>query len=152
MSFSLAASKILSLSLILGNVIMTRLGVFLFGSNFFGTLWASWTSWKSISFARLGKFASLLFQISFQFIALPLLLLASLGFEDVGTFKVVLEVPKPLLIFLNSGFFILFWLNAYFFLLLQTTDLSLYFLPALLVPCTFSFISFGMAFIFSLIL
>ena len=38
-------------------------------------------------------------------------------------FKVVLEVPK-LLIFLNSCFFILFWLNVYFFLLLQTVDLS----------------------------
>ena len=30
-----------------------KLGVFLFGSNFFGTLWASW---KSISFGRLGEF------------------------------------------------------------------------------------------------
>ena len=36
---------------------MMCLGVFLFGSNFFGTLWASWTSWKSVSFARLGKFS-----------------------------------------------------------------------------------------------
>ena len=33
------------------------LGVCFLGSNFFGTLWASWTSWKSISFARLGKFS-----------------------------------------------------------------------------------------------
>ena len=56
-SFSLAAFKILSLSLIiLGNVIMMCLGVFLLGSSFFGTLWASRTSRKSISFARLGKF------------------------------------------------------------------------------------------------
>ena len=54
-SFSLAAFKILSLSLILGNLMMTCLGVSLFGSNFFGTLWASWTSWKPISFARLGE-------------------------------------------------------------------------------------------------
>ena len=37
-SFSLAASKILSLSLILGNVIMMCLGVFLLGSSFLGTL------------------------------------------------------------------------------------------------------------------
>ena len=36
---------------------MMCLDVFLLGSNFFGTLWASWTSWKSISFARLGKFS-----------------------------------------------------------------------------------------------
>ena len=40
-SFSLAALKILSLFLILGNVIMMYLGVFLLGSSFFGTLWAS---------------------------------------------------------------------------------------------------------------
>ena len=38
--------------------------------------------------------------------------------------KVVPEVPKPLLIFPNSCFFILFWLTVYFFLLLQTVDLS----------------------------
>ena len=56
-SFSLAAFKILSFSLILGNVIMMCLGVCYFGSNFFVTLWASWTSWKFISFVRLGKFA-----------------------------------------------------------------------------------------------
>ena len=36
---------------------MMYLGVFPFGSNFFGTLWAFWTSWKSISFAGLGKFS-----------------------------------------------------------------------------------------------
>ena len=53
LSFSLAAFKILSLTLILGNLMMMCLG----GSDFFGTLWACWTSWKSISFARLGKFS-----------------------------------------------------------------------------------------------
>ena len=56
-SFFLAAFKILSLSLILGNVIMMCFGVYFLGSNFFGTLWASWTSWKCISFTRLGKFS-----------------------------------------------------------------------------------------------
>ena len=49
-----------SLRLILGNVIMMCLVVFLLGSSFFGTLWASWTSRKSISFARLGKVSFLL--------------------------------------------------------------------------------------------
>ena len=39
---------------------MMCLGVFLLGSRFFGTLWASWTSWKSISFARLVKFPSII--------------------------------------------------------------------------------------------
>ena len=36
---------------------MMCLSVFLLGSNFFGTLWVSWNSWNSISFARLGKFS-----------------------------------------------------------------------------------------------
>ena len=56
-SFTLAAFKNLSLSFILGNVMMMCLGGCFLGSNFFGTLWASWTSWKSISFARLGTFS-----------------------------------------------------------------------------------------------
>ena len=55
--FSLAASKILSLSLVLGNLMMMCLGVCFLGSNLFGTLWAFQTSQKSISFARLGKFS-----------------------------------------------------------------------------------------------
>ena len=37
-SFSLAASKILSLSYLLGNAVMMCLGVCFLGSNFFGTL------------------------------------------------------------------------------------------------------------------
>ena len=61
MSFSLAACKILSLSLILGDVIIICLGVCFLGSNFFGTLSASWTSCKSVSFARLGKFSFIMF-------------------------------------------------------------------------------------------
>ena len=77
--FYFAAFKILSLSLILGNVIMKCLGVCFLGSNFSGTLWASWTSWKSISFARdWGSSPSLFVQISFQFLALLILLLALL--------------------------------------------------------------------------
>ena len=36
---------------------MMCLGVCFLASNFFGILWASWTSWKGISFARLGKFS-----------------------------------------------------------------------------------------------
>ena len=56
-SFPLAAFRVLFLFLIFGNLMMTCLGVFLLGSYFFGTLWASWSSWKSISFTRLGKFS-----------------------------------------------------------------------------------------------
>ena len=45
-------------------------------------------------------------------------------------FKVVPEVPQPLLISLNSCFFILFWLNVYFSFLVQIVDWSLDFLSA----------------------
>ena len=55
-----------SLHLILGNVIMMCLGVFLLGSSSFGTLWASWTSRKSISFARLGKVSFIMFSNKFS--------------------------------------------------------------------------------------
>ena len=44
--------------------------------------------------------------------------------SDVGTFKVVPEVSQPLLIFLNSCFFILLQLNVYFFPLFQIVVLS----------------------------
>ena len=44
-------------------------------------------------------------------------------------FNVVLEVPKSLLIFLNSCFFIVLWLNVYFFLLVHTVVFSLSFFP-----------------------
>ena len=75
-SFSLAAFKILSLSLILDNVIMMCLGVFLLGSNFFGTL--SFLDLHVYFLHRLGKFSSLFFPVSFQFLALPVFLLAPL--------------------------------------------------------------------------
>ena len=102
---------------------MMCLGVCFLGSNFFGSLWASWTYWKSISFARLRKFSFILFSNKFSVSCSSSSLLVPL-YSDVGTFQVVLEFPKPLLIFLISCFFILFWLNVYFFLLLQIIDLS----------------------------
>ena len=77
-SFSLAAFKILSLSLVLGNVIIMCLGVCCFGSNFFGTPSASWTSESVFPSPDWGSSPSLFFQISFQFLALPLYLLACL--------------------------------------------------------------------------
>ena len=73
------------------------------------------------------SFPLLFFQISFQLLALPLLLAPH--DLDVGMFKVVPEVPKPLLIFLNSCFFILVQLDVNFFLLFQIVDLSPGFLP-----------------------
>ena len=68
--------------------------------------------------------------------------------SDVGTLKDVLEVPKPLLIFLNSCFFVLFWLDVSFFWSIPLIWVWVSF-PSLLVPCTFSFISLRTAFIFS---
>ena len=98
-----------------------------------------------------GSSPSLYFQISFNF------LLFFFSFwhpydSDIGAFKVVPKVPKPLLIFLNSCFFILFWLNVSFFLLDQTIDLSPGFLPFTVGSCIFSFISLFTAFSFSSIL
>ena len=81
-----------------------------------------------ISFTRLGSSPSLFFPISFPFLALLFSFWQPYD-SDFGTFKVVSEFPKPLLIFLNSCFFILFWLNVYFFLLVQTIDLSPSFHP-----------------------
>ena len=49
--------------------------------------------------------------------------------SDVGMVKVVPDIPQPLLISFNCCFFILFWLNVYFFLLLQIVHLGPSFLP-----------------------
>ena len=67
--FSLAAFKILSLSLIFAILITMCLGVFHFGLILFGTLCSSWT-WMSVSFLNLGKFSanisSYMFSVSFS--------------------------------------------------------------------------------------
>ena len=97
-----------------------------------------WPDWRSSP--------SLGFQISFHFLILPLLLLVPLWFKSLKTFENFLEVPKPVLIFLRSCFFILFWLTVSFFLLLQTVDLSPGFLPvtvgSLYIFLYFTFIAF----------
>ena len=49
--------------------------------------------------------------------------------SDVGAFEIKPEVPKALLIFLISCFFIPFQLDVYFFLLFQIFDFSPGFLP-----------------------
>ena len=75
------------------------LGVFLFASNFFGTLW---TSWKSISFAILGKFSFIICSNKFSMsccCSSP-----SPNNSDIGVFKVVLEVPKHLFSFFEFLF------------------------------------------------
>ena len=117
----LAAFKIVSLSLILGKVNMMCLHVYFPGSNFFETLWASW---KSVSFARLGKFLFIVCSNKFWICCFSFSSFWNPYDSDVGTFKVTPVVPKPVLIFLNSRFFILFWLKVYFFLLVLIIDLS----------------------------
>ena len=82
---------------------MMCLGVY-FGPNFFGTLRVPESVFPLPDW---GTSPLLFVQISFQFLAIVLLLLAPL-YLDIGTFKVVPKVPKPLLIFWNSYFFILF--------------------------------------------
>ena len=76
-SFSLAAFKILSLSLILGDIIMMCLGVCFLGSNFFGLSGLSRLPGSLFPLPEWGS-SPLFFQISFQFLALHLLLLAAL--------------------------------------------------------------------------
>ena len=49
--------------------------------------------------------------------------------SDLGMFQVVPEVPKSLFTFLNSCFFILFWLDVYFSLLFQIIALIPGFCP-----------------------
>ena len=129
------------------------LGVFLLGSSFFGTLWASWTSWKFISFARLGKFSFIIFSNNFSICCsssspsgTPMIqmlerlkmswrfLSLSSHFMKQETFlfldsQACTRFTEPHQPRLNSCFFILFWLNVSFFLLLQTIDLSPGFLP-----------------------
>ena len=71
--------------------------------------------------------------------------------SDIGMFQVVPEVPKSLFTFLNSCFFILFWLDVYFFLLFQIVDLCPFSFLLLLVPQIFCFISLCVSFICSFI-
>ena len=107
LSFPLAAFKILSLSLILGNFIMMSWCV----SAQVQLLWdsVSFLDFLEVHFpCQIGEVVRhYFFTEVFDF----LLFLFSFWHpydSDVGTFKVVSEVPKPLLIFLNSSFFILF--------------------------------------------
>ena len=79
-SFSLAAFKILSFSLILGNVIMICLGVFSLGPTSLGLSELPELPGSLFPLPDQGSSPSLCFQISFQILTLPLLLLAPLLF------------------------------------------------------------------------
>ena len=77
-SFSLAASKILSLFLILGNVIMMCFHVFLLGPTSLGLSEIPRLPGSLFPLTDWESSPSLFVQISFQFLALPLLLLVPL--------------------------------------------------------------------------
>ena len=77
-SFPLAAFKIFSFSLILGNIIMMCLGVCFLGCNFLGLSELPGLSGSLFTLPNWGSSPSLCFQINFPFLALPLLFLASL--------------------------------------------------------------------------
>ena len=89
------------------------LGMVLFGSNLFETLCASWTLCLFL-LPNQGSFFSLFFQVSFWFLALLPLCLASLWFGGWYIWR----CPRGFLyypcFFLNSCFFLLFWLNEFF--------------------------------------
>ena len=77
-SFSLAAFKVLSLSLILGNIIMMCLGVCFLSPTSSGLSELSEIPGSLFPLTDQGSSPSLCFQMSFQFLTLPLLLLAPL--------------------------------------------------------------------------
>ena len=76
------------------------LGVVLFASILFGTLCTSWT-YIFISFIKLGKFSFIIFSNKFS-ISCSFSSLWHPYDSNVGTIKVVPEVPYPILIFLDS--------------------------------------------------
>ena len=127
---------------------MMYLGVFLFGSNFLGTLWACWTSWKSISFTRLRKFAIIICSNKF--------LISCCCSSPSGTPTIwILEHFRLFQMFLrvSSLFRILvysFW-SGWMFIFSFCSKLLLRVLVSflsLLVLWTFCFISLWVSFIF----
>ena len=114
------------------------LGLFFLGSNLFGTLWASRTSWKSISFARLGKFSFIMFSSKFS--------ISCFSPSPSGTPMIhmseYLKFSKRLLS-LSSFFWIVssLWSSWMFISSFCSTSLIgvLVSFPSLLVPCIFLF-------------
>ena len=126
------------------------LGVFLLG--FFGTLWASWTFWKSISFAILGKFSFFISSNKFS--------ISCYSCSPSGTPMIwILECLRLFQSFLSLSLFSLIlvssfcsgwmFISSFCFKSLIWVPVSF---PSLLVPCIFSFIYVCVAFISSFIL
>ena len=103
--------------------------MFLLRSNFFGILWAPRTSWNCISFARLRKFSFIICSNKFS--------ISWSSYSPSGTLMIqmleCLKLSQRFLclssFFLNSCFFILSWLDVFFFLLFQIIDLGPGLLP-----------------------
>ena len=104
------------------------LDVFLFGSRFFGTLWASCTC-TSISYAKLGKFSFIIFSNKFWISCFSL---SSSGTPMMRVLE-CLKLSQRLLtlssIFWYYSFFLLYWLDA-FSSVFQIIDLILSFIPS----------------------
>ena len=109
---------------------MMCLGVCFLGSSFFGTLWAWWTSWKSISLARLGKFSFIICSNKFS-------LFCSFSSPSDTPINQMLEYLKMSWSFLSLSSFSWILVSSFFsgwmfpfFLLVHTVDLSPGFLPS----------------------
>ena len=124
---------------------MMRLGVFLLGSNFFGTLGAPW---KSISFARLGKFSFIIFSNECS--------MSCSSSSPSGTPMIqMLEHLKLSWRFLSLSSFFWVLVSSFFsgwMFLSSFWSTLLIWVPvsflSLLVPYSFSFISLFIGFIF----
>ena len=130
---------------------MMCISVFLFGSNFFGILWASWTC-MSISFIRLGKFSFIIFSNKFS---ISCYCLSPSGAPMIW----MLECLKLSQRFLSLSSF--FWILVSSFcsgwmFISSFCSKSLIWVPvsfsSLLVPCVFFFISLRIAFTYFFIL
>ena len=128
---------------------MLCLGVCFLGSKFFGTLWASWTSQKSISFGRFGKLSFIIFSHKFS--------ISCSSSSPSGTPMIwMMECLKLSQMFLSLYSF--FWLlvssfcSGWMFISCFWSKSLIWVpvsFPSLMVPCTFSFISLYIAFTLS---
>ena len=141
-----------SFSFILGNVIMMCLEVCFLVSSFFGTLWAFWTSWKPISFARLGKFSFIICSNKFS--------ISCSSSSPSGTPMIwILERLKLFGRFLSLSSFFLILVSSFHsgqMFISSFCSKLLIWVPvsflSLLVPCISFFISLCLAFTSSSIL
>ena len=119
---------------------MMCLGVFLLWSNFFGSLWASWTSWKSISFARLGKFYFIICSntISISCSCSSSVTPMILRLERLKSSQSFLSLSSFFKILVSSFFSGWMFISSFYSKLLIWVPVSF---PSLLVPFIFCFIS-----------